>query len=131
MSKTLKVAVIDDDPEMVKIIVLLLRSRGYEAVTALSGEEGLELVRREMPAVVLLDIMMPGIDGIETCRRLKSDRSTAGIPVIFVSARKEDECGDGALAAGGSAYLAKPFKPAELFAKICEFSSEVSESRQG
>ena len=116
--RPLRVAVIDDDPDMVKIIKLLLETRGFEAVGAYSGEDGLELVQREAPDVVLLDIMMPGLDGFEVCHELKSDEETRGIPVIFVTAMSVEDCAQRASAAVASGYIGKPFKPAELIGKI-------------
>ncbi|MFH1149648.1 MAG: response regulator [Actinomycetota bacterium] len=118
VERVLKVAVIDDDPDIVKMSMMLLKSRGYEAIAAYSGEEGLVMVNRETPDVVLLDIMMPGLDGIETCRRLKSDESTRDIPVIFVTAKTSEEFSEEALTAGGSAFLSKPFRTNELFETI-------------
>jgi PAS domain S-box-containing protein len=116
--RVLRVAVIDDNPEIVKVSMMVLKSRGYEAIGAHSGEEGLEMAARETPDVVLLDIMMPGMDGIETCRRLKSDERTRDIPVIFVTAKTSEECYEEGLSAGGSAFLYKPYKPNELFENI-------------
>jgi CheY-like chemotaxis protein len=98
--------------------ILMLKSRGYEGIAAYSGEEGLEIVGRERPDVVLLDIMMPGMDGFETCRRLKSDERTRDIPVIFVTAMTSGEYAEEAFAAGGNGFLGKPFKARELFKSI-------------
>jgi CheY-like chemotaxis protein len=100
--------------------MMILKSRGYEAIGAYSGREGLEMVGREAPDVVLLDIMMPGMDGIETCRRLKADKNTQDIPVIFVTAKTAEECSEEAFAAGGSGFLSKPFDLDRLFETIEE-----------
>ena len=116
--RVLRVAVIDDDPDIVKVTMMMLKARGYEAIAAHSGSEGLEMVGRETPDAVLLDITMPGLDGIETCRRLKSDERTRDIPVIFVTAKTFEECGEEALAAGGRVFLSKPFEAMELFQSI-------------
>jgi len=126
--RVLTVAVIDDDPEIVMVNMIILRAKGYEAIAAYSGEEGLEMVGRETPDVVLLDIMMPGLDGFETCRRLKSDERTRDIPVIFVTAKTSEDCYEEAFAAGGSGFLSKPFEPDELFEsieKVCDVVQPV------
>ncbi len=120
MNRPLKVVVIDDDREVVKVTELLLKSRGYETVVVHGGAAGLELVRGQMPDVVLLDIMMPGMDGLEVCRRLKSDERTSSVPVIFVTALDACECAETATSVGGSGFLTKPFQPTELFAMIEE-----------
>lgn len=86
------------------------------------------MVGRETPDVVLLDIMMPGLDGFETCRRLKSDERTRDIPVIFVTAKTSEDCYEEAFAAGGSGFLSKPFEPDELFEsieKVCDVVQPV------
>ncbi len=123
--RVLRVAVVDDDPDIVKVNMIILESRGYEAIAAYGGEEGLEMVNREMPDVVLLDIMMPGLDGLETCRRLKSNERTRDIPVIFITAKTSEECSEEVLAAGGSGFLSKPFRPDELFESIEEVCDGV------
>ena len=124
MVGSLKIAVIDDDPELVGVMEILLKTGGHEAIAAYGGEEGLELVRRDLPDLVLLDIMMPDIDGIEVCQKLKSDESTRDVAILFVSAKKGEDSYNKALAAGGSGYIVKPFKPRELLQKIEELSVE-------
>lgn len=118
-------AVIDDDPDIVKVNMMMLKSRGYEAIAAHNGKEGLKMVGRETPDVVLLDITMPGEDGIETCRRLKSDERTRDIPLILVTATTSEEYFEEALAAGGNGFPIKPFRPNELFEIIEEVCDAV------
>jgi CheY-like chemotaxis protein len=118
--KNLRIAVIDDDPDMVKVIRVMLRVRGAEVLEALSGLGGFALVKRELPDVVLLDIMMPDIDGFEVLRKLKLDPEVGDIPVIFVSARTGREHIERGLSLGAQGYITKPFKPEDLMGKIDE-----------
>jgi CheY-like chemotaxis protein len=118
--RQLRIAVIDDDPDMVKVIKMMLRVRGAEVLEAFSGLSGYSLVKREVPDVVLLDIMMPDIDGFEVLRKLKLDPETGGVPVIFVSARTGREHIDSGLSLGAQGYITKPFKPEDLIDKIEE-----------
>jgi len=119
----LKVAVVDDDPSITRVMKVILRSSGYDVVTAPGGEEGLELARSEAPDVLLLDVMMPGIDGFEVCRRLKADEGTRDIPVIFVSALTAEKEIEQGMSLGALAYLTKPFTPDLLLAKISEIAN--------
>ncbi|MHB8894333.1 MAG: response regulator [Candidatus Geothermincolia bacterium] len=116
--KTLRVAVIDDDPDMVKVIRVMLRVTGIEVLEAFSGLRGFALVKRELPDAVLLDIMMPDIDGFEVMRKLKLDPETNQIPVIFVSARTGREHIERGLSLGAQGYITKPFKPELLLSTI-------------
>ena len=123
----MKVAVIDDDPDMLKVIGVILRTHGFEVVQAQSGVDGYHMVRREKPDVVLLDIMMPDIDGYEVCRRLKLDEATSGIPVIFVSAKTGEEHIKKGLSLGAQGYITKPFRPDGLIKKIRELTETVED----
>lgn len=118
--KNLRIAVIDDDPDMVKVIRVMLRVRGAEVLEALSGLGGFALVKRELPDVVLLDIMMPDIDGFEVLRKLKLAPEVGDIPVIFVSARTGREHIERGLSLGAQGFITKPFKPEDLMGKIDE-----------
>jgi DNA-binding response OmpR family regulator len=114
----LRVAVIDDDPDMVKVIRVMLRVKGIEVLEACSGMKGYALVKRELPDAVLLDIMMPDIDGFEVLRKIKLDPETYRIPVIFVSARTGSQHIEKGLSLGAQGYVTKPFNPDELFGEI-------------
>jgi len=105
-----KVLVVDDLPDNVKLLCGDLSDEGYETVSAFSGPEALELADQEKPDVILLDIMMPEMDGIEVCRRLKSDANLKDIPIIVVSARGEDDDVISGLDAGAVDYVAKPYQ---------------------
>ncbi|MEW6280599.1 MAG: response regulator [Candidatus Eremiobacterota bacterium] len=117
--RAVKILVVDDDPNLLRMVQTLLSytSRGYEVFTAGSGQEALEVARREVPDLILLDLMMPEMDGIEVCRRLRQHRLTYLIPVVMLTASGQGHRLD-ALRTGVDDYLAKPFDPAELEARI-------------
>jgi CheY-like chemotaxis protein len=115
--KPLRVVVIDDDPDMVKVIRVMLGVTGVQVLEAFSGLKGYSLVKRELPDVVLLDIMMPDIDGFEVLK-IKLDPETHAIPVVFVSARTGREHIERGLSLGAQGYVTKPFKPDELMGQI-------------
>jgi putative nucleotidyltransferase with HDIG domain len=111
------VLVIDDNPEILKLMKLLL-SEEFDLDIALSGEEGLTLMRKNMPDLVLSDVMMPGMDGHAFCRRVKEDGALKHIPVILVTARSGAEMLAEGIESGADDYLAKPFDSVELKARI-------------
>ena len=110
-----RVLVVDDDRVIQQLLEVNLELEGYEVVgSALDGLEALELARKLRPDVILLDIMMPKLDGLEVCRRLKADTKLSKIPVILLSARAQDMDVREGLEIGADAYLTKPFDPVEL-----------------
>jgi adenylate cyclase len=112
------ILVVDDVPDNVEVLQMRLESQGYEVATAGDGEEALEKVRELLPDLVLLDIMMPKMDGIETVKRLKSDRLLPFIPVILVTARADAKDVIAGLESGGDDYLTKPVDHAALSARV-------------
>jgi class 3 adenylate cyclase/CheY-like chemotaxis protein len=112
------ILVVDDVPDNVEILQLRLESQGYEVITAGDGEAALALVRDQLPDLVLLDIMMPKLDGIATVKQLKSDAALPFIPVILVTARADAKDVIAGLEAGGDDYLTKPVDQAALMARV-------------
>jgi putative two-component system response regulator len=112
------ILVVDDLPVNVHILSHMLQARGYRVRTAPSGELALQAAASQPPDLILLDIMMPDMDGYEVCRRLKADRVMAEIPVVFISALTEPEDRVKAFAAGGVDYVAKPFNAEEVNARV-------------
>jgi two-component system, OmpR family, KDP operon response regulator KdpE len=110
-----KILVVDDDPQIRRVMKATLVSHGYEVIEARTGEEGLELAGREAPSLVLLDMNMPGMDGLETCRAL---RAVSDVPVIVLTVRNTEKDKVAALDAGGDDYVTKPFGIEELLARI-------------
>ncbi|MFO0981419.1 MAG: response regulator [Planctomycetota bacterium] len=103
--------IIDDDKWIVMSTQMVLEAEGFKVITALSGNEGLQLAKTTHPAVILLDIMMPGIDGWETLERLKNDTDTADIPVIVFTGRESQQGASKSQKLGAASYLRKPFRP--------------------
>jgi len=118
MIKPESILVVDDEPTTLLSMRAILQGRGYRVLAASSGEEALMLCAQELPDLIMLDISMPGMNGIEVCQRLKSDPGLASIPVIFVSALVETMSSIQAFHVGGADYLAKPFHPRELEARV-------------
>lgn len=113
-----KILVIDDQPDSILLLRERLKRQGYTVYTASSGMEGLELAVQLKPDAILLDIMMPDIDGYAVCRQLQSDPETAIIPILFVSARIQPEDVQEGFQAGASDYIKKPVEFVELSERI-------------
>jgi CheY-like chemotaxis protein len=109
-----RVLVVDDDPVIVELLVLNLELEGHEAITASDGREAVRLVHDAAPDLLLLDVMMPELDGFAVCRELKQDPATADLPVVLLSARAQESDLVRGTAAGADAYVTKPFDPFEL-----------------
>ena len=113
-----KVLVVDDVPDNLKLISYELSDHGYEVFTAQDGPQALRVARAALPDVILLDVMMPGMDGIEVCRRLKSDPVLQPIPVVMLSARELESDIIAGLDAGAQDYVTKPFNARILLARV-------------
>jgi len=112
------VLIIDDNPDNLRVAVEHLAAYSFEVRTARDGEAGLRRVRNGTPDLILLDVQMPGIDGYETCRRLKADPDLADIPVIFMTSRSDIRDKVQAFEVGGVDYITKPFESRELLARV-------------
>jgi DNA-binding response OmpR family regulator len=116
-----KILIIEDEPEIMELIELTLSSDEYELVQAVDGEQGLHMGTTVNPDLILLDIMLPKVDGYEICRRLKGNKKTAGIPVVMLTAfgqKREIEQGYKVKA---DDYIVKPFEPAKLRQRIKKY----------
>jgi len=113
-----RILVADDNPMNVEILQMRLAAQGYEILTAGDGEQALTLAREANPDLVLLDVMMPGLDGLEVCRRLKGDTALPFMPVILVTAKADPQDVVAGLEAGGDEYLTKPVDHAALVARV-------------
>jgi class 3 adenylate cyclase len=111
------ILVVDDLPQNVKLLDAILSPRGYTVVSAGSGEEAMAAIAEQLPDLVLLDILMPGIDGFEVCRRLREDPATRFLPIVMITAHAGEEKVK-AIEAGADDFLAKPFDQAELLARV-------------
>jgi PleD family two-component response regulator len=113
-----RILVVDNEADIRRFIEVNLRLEGFEVLVAADGAEGLARAKEEDPSLVLLDVMMPGIDGIEVCRRLRADPRTSHIPVILLTAKSMTVDKVVGLAAGADDYVLKPFDPMELVARV-------------
>ena len=113
-----KILIIDDLPENVFMLQDRLEHEGYQIITAYDGHTGMEKARNELPDLILLDVMMPGITGIEVCKTLVKDQKTKNIPIILVTAKVGAEDTREGLEAGAFDYIKKPFNKIELLARV-------------
>ena len=113
-----RVLIVDDDDLIVDLVRFTLESRGYEVLTATDGEEALDLAGSEPPDLVILDGMMPGLDGLQVLRRLSEGDGKPAAPVIMLSARRQQQDVVGGLASGAEDYVVKPFMPEELAVRV-------------
>jgi len=111
----MRILVVDDDPSILKFVSANLVARGYAVVTASNGVEALDLLDRQMPDLIILDIMMPCVDGLAICRRI---REFSSVPIIILSAREQEDQKVQALDLGADDYLTKPFGVRELLARV-------------
>jgi DNA-binding response OmpR family regulator len=117
MSKN-KILIIDDEPDIVETISFILRARNFDVTTASDGFDGLAKVKSVSPDIILLDVMMPGIDGYAVCVKIKSDKNTKNIPVIILTARGENDSVIKAHSSGADDYIVKPFNLVTLISKL-------------
>lgn len=115
-----KILIIEDEVELVDMVVMRLEANGYEVMSANDGEAGLDAVKKNKPDLILLDLMLPKIDGYQVCRILKSDNRFEDIPIIMFTARAQESEMKKGMALGADAYITKPFEPPVLIAKIKE-----------
>jgi Response regulator containing a CheY-like receiver domain and a GGDEF domain len=118
MPKNANILIVDDNQENLKVASAFLREKGYKIALALDGSSALQIVTSNKIDLILLDIMMPGMDGFEVCRRLKENKETAAIPIIFLTAKNDPEDIVKGFEHGGVDYVTKPLKKEELFARV-------------
>lgn len=128
-----KILVIDDEEDIRELVGLNLTREGYEVLYSETGEQGLESARLKQPDVILLDLMLPGMDGLEVCRKLKADSSVSAIPVVMLTAKSEDIDVVTGLELGADDYVTKPFSGKVLVARVRALlrRSDEHESSQG
>jgi two-component system, OmpR family, alkaline phosphatase synthesis response regulator PhoP len=115
-----KILIIEDERDLVEIVKFRLEASDYDVISAYDGEEGLKKARKENPDLILLDIMLPKIDGYKICRMLKFDEKYKGIPIIMFTARAQDSDAKVGREVGANDYVTKPFEPDTLLTKIKE-----------
>lgn len=114
----IKILLVDDEPDILEILSFNLSNEGYQIFTAENGKEGLELAAQHLPHLIILDIMMPVMDGIETCERLRMDKRFENTVILFLSARGEDYSQVAAFESGADDYVTKPIKPRIFNSKV-------------
>ena len=113
-----KLLVIEDEADILELLVYNLSREGYAVTGCRDGQEGLRRAQKELPGLILLDLMLPGMDGIEVCTRLKAGHATRAIPVVMVTAKGEESDIVLGLGVGADDYIVKPFSPRELVARV-------------
>jgi two-component system, OmpR family, phosphate regulon response regulator PhoB len=113
-----EVLVVEDEPDIRRLVVLHLEREGFRCRTATTGSDALREVKAAIPDLVVLDLMLPEVDGLEVCRRLRRDTSTAGIPIIMLTAKSDEVDRIVGLEIGADDYIGKPFSPKELVARV-------------
>ncbi|HET9705622.1 MAG TPA: response regulator [Vicinamibacterales bacterium] len=126
---TLSAVLAEDDPDIQLVARLALKRAGFNVTVVGNGQEALDAVQRTPPDVILLDWMMPELDGPETCRRLKSDPATAGIPVVFLTAKSQEAEIQRGLSLGAAGYVTKPFDALALGQQIKDIVASRGELR--
>ncbi len=119
-----KVLIVDDEPNILMSLEFLMKKKGYEVFIARDGKEALEIVEKVVPDVMILDIMMPEVDGYEVCQQIKSNDNTRHIRVIFLSAKTKDEEIKKGYELGADLYLTKPFSTRFLLQQIEELKPQ-------
>lgn len=127
----LKVLVCDDERHIVRLIQVNLERQGYQVVTAYDGKEGLEKIRAEKPNLVVLDVMMPYMDGFEVLKSLRREPETENLPVIMLTAKAQDKDVFEGYHYGADMYLTKPFNPMELVTFVKRISDGMNDGGSG
>jgi CheY-like chemotaxis protein len=123
-----KILVVDDEPTIVRLMEFILARQGHEMIVAVNGEEALQKIRAQQPDLVLLDIMMPRIDGYEVAHQLRSDPATASLPIIMLSAKAQEEDIRKGIEVGVDKYITKPFSPEHLVHVVADYLQRVKKS---
>jgi CheY-like chemotaxis protein len=118
------ILVVDDEPALLRLMEFVLDRQGYRLVTATNGEEALEQARASRPDVIVLDIMMPKLDGYQVAEALRADAELSGIPIIMLSAKAQEEDIERGVEAGVDRYITKPFSPEELAVIVSEYAGQ-------
>src|SRR5258706_13095141 len=125
-----RVLVVDDEPDIVALVAYHLAKSGYTVSTATSGPEGLAVARRDKPAIIVLDLMLPGMSGLEVMEGLREDSATSSIAVLMLTARREEGDRIKGLSLGADDYLTKQFSPQELVLRVGAILRRVKRGRE-
>ena len=125
MDEKKKILVVEDEPHIVKLVTFILESNGYEVIQAFVGTEGIEKAKKEKPNLIVLDVMMPGMDGFEVAKILTKDPTTNFIPILMLSSKAQFEDKMEGIDSGAMEYITKPFEKEELLAKVKECLKKI------
>jgi two-component system alkaline phosphatase synthesis response regulator PhoP/two-component system response regulator VicR len=126
-----RILAVDDEKHILRLVQINLEKVGYDVVTATNGREAIEEVQRQMPSLIVMDVMMPEMDGFEALQTLKNDPATAQIPVIMLTAKAQDADVFQGWQSGADLYLTKPFNPQELLTFVKRILDAQSEIEKG
>jgi len=115
-----KILIVDDEVDILRLVGARLKLLGFDVITAMDGKEGLDKARSEKPDLMILDLMLPHLDGYQVCKMLKLDETYKNIPIILFTAKASEEDKEVGVEAGADAYITKPFEPEILLGKIKE-----------
>ena len=124
-----RILLVDDEPDLAQMVSVRLKAAGYEVSTAYDGQEALEKVKESRPDLMILDLMLPKLDGCKVCRLLKFDERTRGIPILIFTARAQVEDVTLATECGADSYLTKPFEAKVLLAKLQELLAAAGKGK--
>ena len=119
-----RILAVDDEPHILKLVSFSLRAKGFDVLEATDGLSAIEIAETEQPDLILMDVMMPALDGYEACRRIKANPKTAHIPVVMLTAKTQVAEQKAGLDAGALDYVCKPFTPKDLVAQVNGFLGE-------
>lgn len=122
-----KILVIEDDPATSRLVDYSLRHEGYQVITCSNGLEGIRKARSESPDLVILDVMLPGLDGFEICHRLKTEPATVHLPILMFSAKAQEIDKETGIRVGADDYLTKPAAPAEIVSRVEKLLAKKNE----
>jgi len=118
--ETKKILIVDDEPHIVELVRVCLEDTNYDVIEAYDGEEAIDKARSEVPDLILLDIMLPKMDGYDVCRKLKSNDDTSNIPVVMLTAKGQEVDKVKGFQSGANSYMTKPFSPLRLLTELEE-----------
>ena len=119
-----RILLVDDEPQLLEMVKMRLEVNGYEVLTASDGQQGFDKAKSEKPDLVILDLMLPKMDGYKVCGLLKADTRYSSIPIIMFTARAQEQDKEQGEALGANAYITKPFEPKMLISKVKELLGE-------
>ncbi len=124
------ILIVEDEKDIIKMLDYNLKKEGFKTLSARNGEDAIALVKREHPDIILLDLMLPGMDGLEVCKSLKGERKTAPIPIIMLTAKSQESDKIVGLELGADDYVTKPFSPRELVARVRAVLRRINEKER-